>query len=91
MKVKNSYKFLSCIFILVVSFSLSIYTIGLGQEKLIEDLKDCEPGIYNVIPINIWYMLLSFAIMLVGVFLIAIVLGFLKGGEKSIECFYRPK
>ena len=60
--------------ILAITFSLSIYTIRLGQEKFMENLKNCEPGIYNVIPVDIWYILISFGILLVGCLILSIAL-----------------
>ena len=84
--MKTQKAILLLILILAVTFSASIYTIRLGQEKFIEDLSKLEPGLYAVIPVDIWYMLISFGILIFGIFLSCIILGCFKGDGTIEEC-----
>ena len=84
--MKNIKPILLSILILAATFSASIYTTRLGQEKFMEELAELPPGLYAVIPVNIWYMLISMGILLFGSFLLCIVLGYFKGDGTIEEC-----
>lgn len=84
--MRNLKTILLSILILSVTYSASIYTIKLGQGKFMEDLCKLEPELCAVIPVDIWYFLLSIGIMMLGCFLLCVVLGCFKGGEIIEEC-----